>query len=149
MILLPKEKLNRKAKEQVRGNFANTGDLEIQGMQANASYHVVVTTVNGQYGNPLSVFLEGAEDYLRDTKQRIVNVDGEWKFATKYWEQCFFDELKDCAWRERARQFEAPLVQKEKVLADASGRLKVIIDMAGAVAVMVDVAEMKLIRGIK
>ena len=118
---------------------ADPGGIEIRGLKANANYQVKTYTINANNGNPLSVFLGGEQDYRYDV--RFAAVDGEWKLASEYWEQCFFDEIKECAWREQAHLVDAPLLRKEQSTTDAFGVLRVSVDLAGGVAVMVDVRE--------
>jgi len=121
------------------GAGSDLGGIEIRGLKANANYQVETHTINANNGNPLSVFLGGEQDYRYDL--RFAAVDGEWKLASKYWEQCFFDEIKECAWREQAHLVDAPLVRKEQSTTDAFGVLRVSVDLAGSAAVMVDVRE--------
>ena len=126
---------------------ADPGGIEIRGLKANVNYQVKTYRINANNGNPLSVFLGGGQDYRYDL--RFSAVDGEWKLASKYWEQCFFDEIAECAWREQAHLVDAPLLQKEQSMTDAFGVLRVSVDLAGSAAVMVDVKEKNLIGEIK
>ena len=121
---------------------ADPGGIEIRGLKADANYQVKTYRINANNGNPLSVFLGGGQDYRYDL--RFAAVDGEWKLASKYWEQCFFDEIKECAWREQAHLVDAPLLRKQQSTTDAFGVLRVSVDLAGSAAVMVDVREKPL-----
>jgi len=121
------------------GARSDFGGIEIRGLKANANYQVKTYTINANNGNPLSVFLGGEQDYRYDL--RFAAVDGEWKLTSEYWEQCFFDEIKECAWREQAHLVDAPLLRKEQSTTDAFGVLRVSVDLAGSAAVMVDVRE--------
>lgn len=118
---------------------ADTVTVAIRGLKQNTSYQVEISTINGHYGNPLSVFLGSELDYRHDPKQRFTSVGGEWKFSSTHWSQCFFDEMKDCAWREQARLVESPLLQKKQAKTDSSGVLNLPVDLTGSAAVMVDV----------
>jgi hypothetical protein len=129
------------------GACSDFGGIEIRGLKADANYHVKTSTINANYGNPLSVFLGGEQDYRYDV--RFAAVDGEWKLASEYWEQCFFDEIMECAWREQAHLVDAPLLRKEQSTTDAFGVLRVSVALAGSVAVMVDVKENNLVEEIK
>jgi hypothetical protein len=126
---------------------ADFGGIEIRGLKANANYQVETSRINLNHGDPLTVFLGGEQDYRYDSKQRFAIVDGEWKLASKNWEQCFFDEIKECAWREQARLVDTPLIRKERTTADAFGVVRVSVDMPGSAAVMVDVIEQNFIMG--
>lgn len=128
---------------------ADPGGIVIRGLKADTSYQVETSTINANNGNPLSVFLGGGQDYRYDPKQRFAAVGGEWKLASEYWEQCFFDEITECAWREQAHLVDAPLLRKEQSTTDGFGVLRVSVDLAGSAAVMVDVMEGNLIGGIK
>jgi len=121
------------------GASSDSGAIEIRGLKADANYQVKTYTINAYNGNPLSVFLEGEQDYRDDV--RFAAVDGEWKLASQHWEQCFFDEIEECAWRERAHLVDEPFLRKEQSMTDAFGVLRVSVDLTGSAAVMVDVKE--------
>jgi len=130
------------ADERGVGGAADFDGIEIRGLKANVNYQVKTYTINANNGNPLSVFLGGELDYRYDL--RFAAVDGEWRLASEYWEQCFFDEIKECAWREQAHLVDAPLLRKEQSTTDAFGVLRVSVDLAGSAAVMVEVKEKPL-----
>ena len=121
------------------GGSSDFGGIEIRGLKADANYQVKTSTINANNGNPLSVFLGGEQDYRYDL--RFAAVDGEWKLASEHWEQCFFDEIEECAWREQAHLVDAPLLRKEQSMTDSFGVLRVSVDLTGSAAVMVDVKE--------
>jgi len=141
IILIAGEKGLGTSASRLESPGAESGAIMIRGLKPNTIYKVMTSVVNDHYGNPLSVFLGGAQDYRDDPKQRVANVGGEWKLASKYWEQCFFDEIKECAWREQAHLVDSPLLRKEQSMTDAFGVLRVSVDLAGSAAVMVDVIE--------
>jgi hypothetical protein len=123
------------------------GGIEIRGLKANVNYQVEISRINVNYGDPLTVFLGGEQDYRDNFKKRFAIVDGEWKLASKYWERCFFNEVRECAWREQAHLVDTPLIRKERIKADAFGVVRVSVDMPGSAAVMVDVIEQNFIMG--
>jgi|GEM_PF-5076696 len=136
ILIMDKKHLEMPEKQSVIDAVTDT--IAIRGLKENTGYQVEISKIDGHYGNPLSVFLGNELDYRHDPKQRFTSVDGEWKFSSTHWSRCFFDEIKDCAWRKEARLVESPLLRKTQSLTDGSGVLRVSVDMAGAVAIMVD-----------
>jgi hypothetical protein len=124
------------------GVRSDVDGIEIRGLKADANYQIKTYWINAHNGNPLSVFLGGEQDYRDDV--RFAAVDGEWKLASEYWEQCFFDEITGCAWRGKAHLVDAPLVRKEQSTTDEFGVLRVSVDLTGSAAVMVEVKEKPL-----
>ena len=127
------------ARTDLRG--ADPGAIMIRGLKPNTIYKVMTSVVNDHYGNPLSVFLGGAQDYRYDPKQRFANVGGEWKLTSGYWEQCFFDEIKECAWREQAHRVDSPFLSEKECESNEFGVLRASVELARSAVVMVDVIE--------
>jgi hypothetical protein len=132
------------------GGIASTGaarpqarSLTVEGLRPDADYQVTLTEISRVQGNPISAFLDGAPGYLQDSSGRFVRDAGRWKLASPYWESCYFDEIAACAWRQRARQIEQPLVRGSRIRADGSGSVvtSMVVDEAGIV--MVDIVPAK------
>jgi hypothetical protein len=120
---------------------AESGAIMIRGLKPNTIYKVMTSVVNDHYGNPLSVFLGGAQDYRYDPKQRVANVGGEWKLTSGYWEHCFFDEIKECAWREQAHRVDSPFLSEKECESNEFGVVRASVELARSAVVMVDVIE--------
>jgi hypothetical protein len=142
IILIPDE--NLKGNEDRRPIIAaDTLEIKFNGLKPNANYQVSATSIDAQHGNSLAVYLGGEADYRQDKTQRIAKIDGEWKFSSKYWEQCFFDEIKGCVWREKAHLIDSPLIRNEQSTTDATGALTVSMFLPEVAAAMVDVIELE------
>ena len=119
----------------------NVKEIVIRGLKASAGYQVVSSTINGNYGNPISVFLGDVTDFRQDPAHRFINNGKKWKLAPGYGERCFFDEVKDCSWREKAQRLDSPLLRLVQAKTDANGVLRVPIDIFGFTALMLEVSE--------
>jgi hypothetical protein len=119
---------------------ARTRSLAIAGLRAKADYSITLTEVGRVQGNPISAFLNGRPDHLQDTQGRFARRNSEWELASPYWESCYYDEREACAWRQKARDIEAPLLRKTRMRSDAEGRLRIAMTVDEAAIVMLDVA---------
>jgi hypothetical protein len=115
-------------------------DVVLRGLKPNANYRVLLSMVDSRHGNPISAFTDNAADYRLD-RQRFANDGKKWKFSSQYWERCYFDEGKECAWREAAHRIAAPLFTSLLVRSDESGSVKVPTGKADILAIMLDVVE--------
>ena len=117
-----------------------TRALAVSGLRAGVSYEVTLSEVSRLRGNPISAFLGGSAGYRQDAQGRFKSAGGRWALASPQSEACYYDENASCAWREKAREIEAPLVRSSRIRVDGDGvlRTSMVVDEAGIV--MVDVA---------
>lgn len=114
-----------------------TRSLAVSGLRAGANYEVTLSEVSRLRGNPISAFLDGSAGYRQDAQGRFKTTGGRWALASPQVEACYYDENAACAWREKAREVEAPLVRSSAIRADNNGvlRTSMVVDEAGIVMV--------------
>jgi len=114
-----------------------TRTLALHGLRPGASYDVRLSEVSHLRGNPISAFLDGSAGYRQDNTGRFKAEGGRWVLASQQAEACYYDENAACAWRQKARGVEAPLVRASRINVDSDGvlRTSMVVDEAGIVMV--------------
>lgn len=141
VILLAGSSMSRKSNLHSYQQAVDSNIIEIRGLASNTSYKVTSSTIDENNGNPISIFLGNARDYRLDPQHHFMSDGKKWTFASSYWEHCFFDEIKACAWREHAHRADSPVLQLQLLRTNENGTLRIPKNMVGVAAVMFDVVE--------
>ena len=118
----------------------NSFVLSVIGLKPNEIYEVKLSEINQANGNPLAIFMGSDGNFLSDPKKRFSRERGKWVLASNHLKQCFYNELKECAWWEQAHIVESPLITVMKIRTDKFGALRIKLPSEAAV-VMADISK--------
>jgi hypothetical protein len=114
--------------------------MQISGLAPNRVYAMEISEIGAEDGNAISAFL-AAPSYAAASNAIYVRDGKRWTFRNERAEKCFYDEISECAWREKGRRLASPKVTRPQVRSDGSGKLPMSLDVEDGGAVFVRVID--------